>query len=115
MYRSNQRWWHEYSTFIRSGRWQAVRREVLARDGYRCQQCGGRAAVVHHLHYAGDWADAALLVSLCAPCHNLVHGRALSPYSAGSRFSFRIFRGLSFQIGRLLIRAKSFPRRRWRR
>lgn len=50
MYRSKERWWHDYSAFLRSPRWFRVRREVLARDNYRCVYCHTRRATqVHQL------------------------------------------------------------------
>lgn len=58
-----------------STRWQAIRKQVLARDAYRCQACGrlvmGKEAHVDHMDN-----DAHLEVSidrlwvLCAPCHS---------------------------------------------
>jgi 5-methylcytosine-specific restriction endonuclease McrA len=57
-----------------------VRRDVLARDGYRCQRCGRRmdsGLHVHHIHerqYGGSNAMSNL-ISLCPQCHQLTHGR----------------------------------------
>ena len=35
--------------FYNSGQWKAVRREVLRRDHFTCQDCGYRAEEVHHI------------------------------------------------------------------
>ena len=54
-------------------RWVAVRRQVLDRDGWRCQQCGraGKVEVDHieALEDGGDpWAPDNLQ-TLCRGCH----------------------------------------------
>jgi 5-methylcytosine-specific restriction endonuclease McrA len=100
MHRSKASWWREYSVFLRSPRWRAVRAEVFARDGYRCVYCHTRRATqAHHLSYHGDWADSALLVSVCTICHSLLHRRALTyprqrtprPSSSWRRWLVRLF------------------------
>ncbi len=54
-------------------RWAYLRRLVLQRDGYRCQQCGkaGRLEVDHvvPLDRGGDPYDPANLQALCRGCH----------------------------------------------
>ena len=56
-----------------SPRWRAVRREVLERDQYRCQECGrpGRLEVHHRVRLAdgGDAFSLDALITLCRPCH----------------------------------------------
>ena len=54
-------------------RWDAVRRRVLERDGWRCTKCGrpGRLEV-HHLtplHRGGDPWAMSNLETLCRGCH----------------------------------------------
>jgi hypothetical protein len=56
----------------------ARRREVLARDGYRCRASGCESAHfldVHHVipREQGGTNDPANLITLCAPCHRLIH------------------------------------------
>lgn len=55
----------------------ARRKEVLARDDWRCVRCGGRASDVHHLRKRSLERDdrAANLVSLCRGCHAEEHAR----------------------------------------
>ena len=53
-----------------------VYRQVLERDGWRCQLCGGTKSLqVHHKHLrshsGGDVEDN--LITLCYRCHRLVH------------------------------------------
>ncbi len=61
----------------------ARRREVLARDGHRCRGrgCGGtRFLDVHHVvpRDHGGTNDPENLITLCAPCHRLIHrGKAI--------------------------------------
>jgi 5-methylcytosine-specific restriction enzyme A len=63
--------------FYRSGLWQAVRREVLRRDHYTCQDCEGRAEEVHHIieltpenvHDRMIALNPDNLMSLCHDCH----------------------------------------------
>jgi 5-methylcytosine-specific restriction endonuclease McrA len=55
----------------------AIRRQVLERDGWRCQVCGSSAKLqVHHLRrrskLGGD--ESENLISLCSGCHRRQHG-----------------------------------------
>jgi 5-methylcytosine-specific restriction endonuclease McrA len=55
----------------------ALRRQVLERDGWRCQVCGSSAELqVHHLQrrskLGGDQNEN--LIVLCAECHRRQHG-----------------------------------------
>lgn len=74
-------------------RWEAIRAEVLERDGYTCQRCGyegtatgeqARRLEAHHLepHGRPSLEDVAALVTLCRPCHATVHPTdpAYAPY-----------------------------------
>lgn len=60
---------------LHRGRWEAVRREVLERDLYRCRQCGkaGRLEVDHivplHTDPHQDPYKLAGLQTLCYRCH----------------------------------------------
>lgn len=59
--------------------WRRKRREVLARDGWRCRDCGksirDRDAHVHHKlpRALGGTDIEENLISLCARCHSLKH------------------------------------------
>ena len=53
-----------------------LRRQVLQRDGWRCQSCGGMANLeVHHQqfrsHLGSDNEDN--LITLCTICHRSIH------------------------------------------
>lgn len=54
-----------------------LRRQVLERDGWRCQYCGKREHLeVHRLHFrshAGE-DDDANLITFCRCCHREGHG-----------------------------------------
>lgn len=71
-----------YNSFYHSREWQAVRRQVLERDGYLCQVCkrAGRvtpADTVHHITPVRvDYSkrlDPANLEAICRACHNAEH------------------------------------------
>jgi len=56
-----------------------LRRQVLARDGHRCQAPGCRATRFLEVHHReprrrGGRNSAANLITLCAACHRLLHG-----------------------------------------
>ena len=60
---------------------RAVKRAVLLRDGYRCQDCGTpigrrrghRRANIHHIDFTKSNTELANLVALCVPCHARRH------------------------------------------
>ena len=59
-------------------RWAKVRREVLDRDSWRCQECGkpGRLEV-HHiraLEHGGKRFDDKNLITICREHHIRIHG-----------------------------------------
>jgi len=71
---------------IDTAAWQSLRREVLARDDFTCQQCGdknrqGRGSrislEVHHIVAVCEDPHLALvpdnLITLCASCHRKTH------------------------------------------
>jgi 5-methylcytosine-specific restriction endonuclease McrA len=56
-----------------------LRREILERDGWRCQKCGcSRNLDVHHIRRRSDLGDDAEtnLITLCRECHQILHGSA---------------------------------------
>ena len=58
--------------------YESLRRQVLRRDGWRCQCCGTMSNLeVHHREFRShSGADSEEnLITLCAPCHARVHGR----------------------------------------
>lgn len=51
-------------------------REVLRRDGWRCQRCGRMEGLqVHHIQLRSRLGDDAAnnLIALCVSCHQKVH------------------------------------------
>lgn len=84
----------ELRRFYNSTAWKRKRRWILMRDGLACQLCraAGRirpAEVVHHVKDAEHYPELRLadgnLLSLCAACHERVHGRA----PGGKRETFK--------------------------
>ncbi len=58
--------------------YQRLTRQVLQRDGWRCQRCGTRRHLqAHHLtHPSQQGEDAETnLITLCSQCHGAAHGR----------------------------------------
>ena len=54
-------------------------KEVLERDGWRCQSCGSLSAVeVHHKRFRSHQGEDAKhnLITLCSKCHRETHGQA---------------------------------------
>src|SRR5437867_14199 len=54
----------------------ALQRQVLERDGWRCQICGSAQDLqVHHLKFRSKSGNDELpnLIALCARCHRLQH------------------------------------------
>lgn len=52
-------------------------REVLRRDGWRCQSCGSlKNLQVHHTEFRSQSGDDSEqnLITLCSDCHSTVHG-----------------------------------------
>jgi 5-methylcytosine-specific restriction endonuclease McrA len=56
-------------------------RQVLNRDGWRCQICGRASELqVHHISFRSALGDDDMgnLITLCFSCHGEVHGSARS-------------------------------------
>lgn len=56
--------------------YRSLRHEVLARDGWRCQRCGGLTNLeVHHLQSRSKLGHDAQqnLITLCVCCHRSIH------------------------------------------
>ena len=53
-----------------------LRRRVLERDGWRCQECGSMKDLqVHHMKPRGQLSGDVMnnLITLCVVCHRRVH------------------------------------------
>lgn len=57
--------------------WEDLHQETLERDGHACTRCGAsdRTLQAHHVvpRSAGGPDDLANLVTLCRPCHGVMH------------------------------------------
>jgi 5-methylcytosine-specific restriction endonuclease McrA len=56
-----------------------LRREILERDGWRCQICGcSQCLDVHHMRRRSALGDdvETNLITLCRDCHQIQHGSA---------------------------------------
>jgi 5-methylcytosine-specific restriction endonuclease McrA len=73
-------WQRDHAEYLRSMQWASVRDKVIARCGYRCQDCGAEYSAdgyfdVHHNSYqrwrkSGEEFDCVLL---CRRCHKDRH------------------------------------------
>ena len=62
--------------YLKSARWRKIKKRILERDQNVCQCCGGHGNYVHHRSYSRETLvgeDDAMLVTVCAGCHNLIH------------------------------------------
>lgn len=75
-----------YENYLQSEQWQAIRKERMRIDGYRCQGCGCKGSglnplEIHHFKYSDDvlYHEGKpenmnrQLVTLCRSCHILLH------------------------------------------
>jgi len=59
-----------------ANRYRKLHRQILERDGWRCQICGSMKQLqVHHLQLRSHWGSDSEqnLITLCAECHVRVH------------------------------------------
>ena len=75
----------EYNTFLKSSYWKKVRKLVLTRDNYECQNCKQIGRIcnltvkdleVHHLTYKNHKNELHHLddlTTLCKSCHEYMH------------------------------------------
>jgi 5-methylcytosine-specific restriction endonuclease McrA len=70
-----------HRTRLDSENYRRLQRQVLARDGWRCQSCGSMQQLqVHHLRFRSRAGkdEEQNLITLCAECHARLHGWARS-------------------------------------
>ena len=68
----------QYQQFLKDGRWQRRRLEIMERDGFKCCDCGTSDDLhVHHIQYIAGrkpWEyDDEDLITLCEKCHKKRH------------------------------------------
>ena len=74
---SRSEWWSNYSRYLKSPEWRALRRRLYKdRDG-RCEDCGKNLRGKYHAHHetyarVGN-EDLGDLVLLCERCHQKRH------------------------------------------
>ena len=64
-----------YDEYLKSRRWERIRRRCLLRDARKCCCCKRTATQVHHLDYERPTLDGEAmhrLVSICASCHETI-------------------------------------------
>ena len=72
-------------------KWERVRKSILRRDGYMCQECKRYGKLhegnhVHHIfpveHYPELAWEPKNMITLCQNCHNAMHDRDTHELSA---------------------------------
>ena len=56
--------------------YERLKRQVLRRDGWRCQRCGAMSSLeVHHQQFRSRQGDDSNenLITLCTACHKVLH------------------------------------------
>ena len=91
-----------YSEKLKDPRWQKKRLEILNRDGFACNICGGTEDTlhVHHAFYSKgkdpwDYPDS-ILTTLCEDCHTQVEEAnrllaTITPQSFGLNASLKFY------------------------
>jgi hypothetical protein len=57
-------------SYYKTSEWKAIRKEVLERDNYTCQECGSKSNLhVHHIKYLYHSKAPEDCITLCYKCH----------------------------------------------
>jgi len=67
-----------YEEYLKSDRWQGLRKQALKDAGYKCRLCNKRAELhVHHRTYENKGTDQEILdlIVLCKDCHATYHDK----------------------------------------
>ncbi|WP_057874491.1 HNH endonuclease [Loigolactobacillus rennini] len=74
---------NQFTSFYHSSEWKKLRKQVLLRDNYLCQECfkkgivNDKNLIVHHkVELREDWSkrlDMNNLEVVCYACHNKIH------------------------------------------
>jgi 5-methylcytosine-specific restriction endonuclease McrA len=65
-----------YLSFLKSSRWEDIKRQVRQRYNYQCAFCGNddySSLECHHTDYGKGWDDIASILLLCSNCHRGLH------------------------------------------
>ena len=65
-----------YSDYLRSEKWENLRRSALERADYKCELCSSPYKAIHHVTYPKRYNDDHIdnLVVVCDKCHSKLHG-----------------------------------------
>jgi 5-methylcytosine-specific restriction endonuclease McrA len=75
----NRTWLKNSRVRLDLSSYQRLCQEILRRDSFRCQSCGGMQNLqVHHKHFRSQSGEDCEenLITLCAACHRVVHERS---------------------------------------
>ena len=90
-----------YVEKLKHPKWQKKRLEILERDDFTCQDCGrtDKTLHVHHFYYERNkmpWEyPCEHLITLCAPCHELVEESMLIVQKEIAGAGVKILHGLT--------------------
>ena len=79
-------------TYLRSQAWQTLRKLILHRDNYTCQNCGitNVPLEVHHITYERFEQELPSdLTSVCRECHQAIHNH----YGYNYKTKFNLLKG----------------------
>jgi len=65
-----------YASYLKSGHWQELKKQALARDGFKCTSCGSTLKLHgHHKLYRHNLRACTVedIVTLCKRCHEQLH------------------------------------------
>ena len=78
--RRYEEWQAAYKDYLKSEKWQKVRRRVLKRADQKCEYCGAHAVQVHHEKYPKSFSrmefereNFSHLKAVCGKCHMEQH------------------------------------------
>lgn len=57
--------------------WDLVRRAIIVRDNYTCQECGGQEMIAVHHKDGTSRNELENLTTLCQKCHGKIHHQAI--------------------------------------
>ncbi len=65
----------DYHAYLESEEWKERAAKVMARENYKCNECGKQANNVHHLTYKNKGTEWELndCIAVCKPGHTKTH------------------------------------------
>lgn len=85
--------------------WPKLRRRILRRDNYECQECGSSDTNGLHVHHQTPISEGGShspnnLTTLCQSCHSDHHGRHIGTHSEEESWCYKSGHDLLIRCGR---------------